>query len=198
MIKKLPIQNKYMKLFTINNKPTLTYTQIFIFFAGVVFATSVILAAQWFNENYTLRSPIVNPIQRRDISPIPEGEDVKVIIPPKEVEKPLESKIMPTTEPLQVAVVTAYSCGGEMTPEQKAMNCPNGTTATGTIPVPYKTIACDKDNLGRTFYLEGIGEVQCEDTGGAIQGSGRFDLYLPTYNEAIQFGTRKISYEEIN
>jgi len=82
-----------MKLFTINNKPTLTYSQIFIFFAGVVFATSVIFAVDWFHENYTLRSPLVNPIQKRIISPVQEGDDVKVISPPPTTKTPAPGRI---------------------------------------------------------------------------------------------------------
>lgn len=75
------------------------------------------------------------------------------------------------------------------------MNCPNGITATGTVPKPKKTVACDPSNLGRTFHLEGIGQVTCEDTGGAIKGAGRFDLYVDSIQEAKQWGVRNIPYE---
>ncbi|NBO60277.1 MAG: hypothetical protein EBU82_04805, partial [Flavobacteriia bacterium] len=79
----------------------------------------------------------------------------------------------------RIAVVTAYSCGGLTTDAEIDMNCPSlrnypqGRTATGTTPIPNKTVACDKANLGRTFHLEGVGEVTCEDVGGGIKGAGR-------------------------
>jgi len=99
-----------------------------------------------------------------------------------------------------IAIVTAYSCSGLTTDAEIDMNCPSlrnypeGRTTTGTTPIPYKTVACDKANLGRTFHLEGVGEVLCTDTGGSIIGSGRFDLYLPTVQEARKFGKREIAY----
>lgn len=97
----------------------------------------------------------------------------------------------------KVATVTAYTCDPSMTAKQKAMNCPNGITATGTKPVPNKTVACDRANLGRTFDIKGIGQVTCEDIGGAIKGPGRFDLYVSTYAEALAFGKQQIAYQEI-
>lgn len=78
------------------------------------------------------------------------------------------------------------------------MNCPNGITASGTKPKPYRTMACDPANMERVFHLDGIGEVKCTDTGGAIQGAGRFDLYVTDIAEAKQFGVQKINYQEIN
>lgn len=84
-----------------------------------------------------------------------------------------------------------------MTPAQKAMNCPNGITATGTVPVHKKTAACDPSNIGRAFHLDGIGKVVCEDTGGAIKGAGRFDLFLNSYAEAKAFGKQQIAYSVV-
>lgn len=101
---------------------------------------------------------------------------------------------------VKMALVTAYSCGGLVTEEEILMNCPSlknypeGRTANGTVPVPYKTVACDRANMGRRFVLAGIGEVICTDTGGAIQGEGRFDLYVSDVYEARQFGKQKIQY----
>lgn len=82
-----------------------------------------------------------------------------------------------------------------MTAAQKRMNCPNGITATGTVPKHKQTVACDPGNLGRTFTIEGIGQVRCEDTGGAIKGAGRFDLFLNSYAEAKTWGVRHLAYE---
>ena len=103
---------------------------------------------------------------------------------------------LPTPEP-KVAKVTAYSCGGIKTEAQRQMNCPNGITATGTVP-KFGTLACDRANLGRKFKLEGFNTVfTCEDRGGAINGSGRFDLYVETIQEAYQFGVQYLEYVEV-
>lgn len=100
-----------------------------------------------------------------------------------------------------VAKVTAYTCDPTMTPEQKAMNCPNGITASRTIPLPYKTAACDRKHLGKTFRIHGLGEVKCEDTGGLvndrIRGALAIDWLLPTHADAMEFGTRYLAYEEV-
>lgn len=110
-----------------------------------------------------------------------------------------------TTTPnvLRIAKVTAYSCGGLKTEEEIKMNCPSlkkypkGRTATGTTPRPNITVACDRSNLGKSFKLEGVGVVKCEDTGGSIKGKNRFDLYVETVQEARNWGIKNISYEEI-
>lgn len=98
---------------------------------------------------------------------------------------------------VRFATVTAYTCDTSMNAAQKAMNCPNGITATGTVPRHKQTAACDRGNLGRTFHVEGIGVIACEDTGGAIQGPGRFDLYVDTYAEAVAFGIQNIAYQQL-
>lgn len=109
----------------------------------------------------------------------------------------------PEQAPMKTAKVTAYSCGGLTTPEQIRMNCPSlkkypkGRTSSGTTPRPYITVACARANMGKKFYLEGIGEVVCEDTGGAIKGSGRFDLYVTNVQEARKFGVQTIKYREV-
>ena len=108
-------------------------------------------------------------------------------------------------EVLPTAKVTAYSCGGLKTEAEINMNCPSlwnypeGRTADGTAPVPYKTVACDRANLGKKFWLDIDGglEVKCTDTGGAILGKGRFDLYLPTVQDARQFGVQHVEYKEL-
>lgn len=100
--------------------------------------------------------------------------------------------------PKKTAKVTAYSCGGIETAEQRKMNCPNGVSATGKPLVPYKTVACDRANLHRKFYIDGIGEVTCVDVGGAIKGAGRFDLYVPDIQTAYAWGIREVAYQVIN
>jgi 3D (Asp-Asp-Asp) domain-containing protein len=114
---------------------------------------------------------------------------------------PTESPEEPVEEEVSYAKVTAYSCIGLETEAEIQMNCPSlkhaplGMTATGTTPRPYKTVACDRANLGRIFELEGIGKVKCEDTGGAINGAGRFDLYVTDVHEARQWGVRQVAYK---
>lgn len=95
------------------------------------------------------------------------------------------------------ALVTAYTCDSSMNSAQKAMNCPNGITATGTVPKHKQTAACDHANLGKQFYVDGIGVVTCEDLGGAIKGGNRFDLYLSSYTEAIAFGKKTLNYIQL-
>lgn len=76
-----------------------------------------------------------------------------------------------------------------MTPEQKALNCPNGITASGTVPLAGRTIACDASKLGSWLEVPTIGKRKCEDVGSAIKGN-RIDIYFDTYEEAIKFGKR--------
>lgn len=104
-----------------------------------------------------------------------------------------EPTSLPTPEP-KIAKITAYSCEGIKNEAERLMNCPNGITADGTKPVAYKTMACDRANLGRTFWIEGIGEVKCTDTGGAIKGPGRFDLYVHNIDTAYDWGVQQREY----
>jgi len=184
-----------MKIFTEENKTMYVVVGMTSLIIGIVATISVF----WFFTNYRLRSPFQNPIIRRDLTPIIENKSINVIpttTPTPKVSPAANSKT-------KTAIVTAYSCGGLTTDEEIDMNCPSlrnhpeGRTATGTTPVPNKTVACDRANLGRTFYLEGIGEVVCEDVGGMIQGSGRFDLYLETVQLARLFGRQNINYHLI-
>lgn len=79
-----------------------------------------------------------------------------------------------------------------MTPEQKALNCPNGRTATGTTPKAGRTLACGPSLKGKTIHLEGFGKRVCEDRGGAITDN-RVDVYVDTYAEAMKFGKREVT-----
>lgn len=133
-------------------------------------------------------------------------EENTITIPRAEVhvvEVAYAAEPQPTPEPMKTALVTAYSCGGLKTETEIKMNCPslkkypNGRTSTGTTPRPYITVACDRANTGRKFYLDGIGEVVCEDTGGAIKGAGRFDLYVTDVKEAREFGRQEVQYREV-
>ena len=114
----------------------------------------------------------------------------------QELEKDLESQAFVNVD--KIAEVTAYTCDPTMTPKQKAVNCPNGVTASGQKPTAGLTIACDRANLGKTFDIQGIGERTCTDIGGAVKGSGRFDLFVDTLDEAINFGKQNLKYKLLN
>jgi 3D (Asp-Asp-Asp) domain-containing protein len=71
------------------------------------------------------------------------------------------------------------------------------TTAMGTRPIPYQTIAVDpkviplgtklviKDSYGNTYH------VLATDTGGAIKGN-KIDMVCPTHNDANNWGRRPV------
>lgn len=113
----------------------------------------------------------------------------------------VEAISTPTPEPeWKTAKVTAYSCIGITDKYHLEMNCPSlkydpkGRTSDGTNPIPYKTMACDRANMGRKFEIKGIGIVKCTDTGGAIKGAGRFDLYVEDINTAYKWGVQYPEY----
>ena len=161
-----------------------------IFSLGILFLfISVVLAVVFFGsqENDEL------------ISPIPNGASLHVVsvAHASEIEQPVA-----TSEPVKTAKVTAYSCGGLKTEAEIRMNCPSlfsgePTTADGSVPKPYKTVACDRANLGKYFEIESVGRVKCTDTGGAIKGAGRFDLYVTDVQEARQWGVKQLEYTVI-
>lgn len=74
--------------------------------------------------------------------------------------------------------------------------CNNGNpskTATGDIPIPYKTVAVDPKviPLGTRLKIMSpngkVYNVVANDTGGAIKGN-KIDIVCPTHNEALQWG----------
>lgn len=165
------------------------------FFTGLLVGALITFGLCLYFDNLWLRSLYDNspePICRenlcRDLSSEVSLHRIE-IVPKVEASEP------------KMATITAYSCGGLTTQAEIDMNCPslrysqNGRTANGTEPIPYKTMACDPHNMGRKFLIEGIGEVTCTDTGGAIRGSGRFDIFLPTVEEAREFGVQYLEYE---
>jgi len=70
-------------------------------------------------------------------------------------------------------------------------------TATGTWP-SRGTVAVDPNviPLGSVLYVEGYGPAVAADTGGDIKGQ-RIDLYMDSYEEAIQFGRREVQVEVV-
>lgn len=92
----------------------------------------------------------------------------------------------PPMEPLGTYEVTAYA-GDEI-------------TATGTVPVPYRTVAVDPQviPLGTVLYIEGVGEVVAEDTGSAVKGKV-IDIYLPgTEAETRSWGRQSRQVWRVN
>ena len=67
-------------------------------------------------------------------------------------------------------------------------NGENYETASQRTPVPYQTVAVDPDviPLGTRLYIEGIGEVRADDTGGAVKG--RVIDYHVGSDDADSFG----------
>lgn len=91
----------------------------------------------------------------------------------------------PQTQALGEFEITAYSYSegyGE-----------NYQTASGAIPKPYYTVAVDPAviPLGSTLYIEGIGEVKAQDTGGAVKGQV-IDLHIG-HDDCDSFGRQKRS-----
>ena len=91
--------------------------------------------------------------------------------------------------------------GGEVahtyTMEATAYTWTGYRTATGTWP-SRGTIATDPRviPLGTELYIEGYGPAVAADTGGDIKGQ-RVDLYMDSYEEAIQFGRREVQVEAV-
>lgn len=161
---------------------------LFIGFALLMTFILTVLAVIHFNQD-----------QEELLSPIPNGASLHVVSVAHASE--IEQSVA-TPEPVKTAKVTAYSCGGLKTEAEIRMNCPSlfsgePTTADGSVPQPYKTVACDRANLGKYFEIESVGRVKCTDTGGAIKGAGRFDLYVTDVQEARQWGVKQLEYKVI-
>jgi len=79
--------------------------------------------------------------------------------------------------------------------EATAYTWTENRTATGTWP-SRGTVAVDPRviPLGSELYVEGYGPAVAADTGGDIKGQ-RIDLYMESYEEAIQFGRRQVLVE---
>jgi 3D (Asp-Asp-Asp) domain-containing protein len=85
-----------------------------------------------------------------------------------------------TKDDLGTFEITAYS--------YNEGNGENYYTASQRNPVPYYTVAVDPNiiPLGTHLYIEGIGEVRADDTGGAVKG--RVIDYHVGYDETDSFG----------
>ena len=184
MTKELNIDNKLIK-------KVLIITGI----SGLTLGLLIVALVQvnnFYKDNYLeFRSPLQSPIVVK-AREMPQNDEIE-----EEVDDSQQEEQEAETAEIKVGRITAYSCGGITTEAERKMNCPNGITATGTTPKPYHTMACDRANLGKQFEINGH-IWTCEDTGGAIEGEGRFDIYLETVDEARQFGVQYLAYKLVN
>ncbi len=83
-----------------------------------------------------------------------------------------------------VFVVTAYATGCD--------SKPGALTRSGKPPVVGLTVAADPKviPLGSLVYIEGVGEREVHDTGGAVKGR-RLDLFMASCGEARLFGRQQ-------
>lgn len=83
--------------------------------------------------------------------------------------------------------------------------CDYGATASGTTTTEGRTLAATPSDYGKKAFLylddgDGIirqqnfiGEYVCEDTGGEpIKKGYVVDIYIPDYDECIQFGAKRV------
>ncbi len=83
-----------------------------------------------------------------------------------------------------------YQYSSEITLRATAYTHTGCCTATGIMP--YRGIIAVDPNvipLGTKLYIEGYGFALAADTGGAIKGN-RIDLFMNSYNDAINWGIR--------
>ena len=78
----------------------------------------------------------------------------------------------------------------------------SGTTAIGIdlrSNPNQKVIAVDPNviPLGSRVWVEGYGEAIAGDTGGAIKGN-KIDVFIPTRNEALQWGRKQVRLKILN
>lgn len=153
----------------------------------------------FYKDHYLeFRSPLQSPIAVKDRQ-LPQNGEIEEEVE-ESTQEPEKEEIVQAEE-VKIAKVSAYSCGGLTTEAEIRMNCPSllsgePKTATGSTPIPNKTMACDRANLGKQFEIDGQVWV-CNDLGGSIVGENRFDLYLETVDEARQFGVQYLAYSEI-
>jgi 3D (Asp-Asp-Asp) domain-containing protein len=86
---------------------------------------------------------------------------------------------------------TVYSSGPNKGKPKKV-----GITASGTH-AHKGTIAADRRYypFGTQMYIPGYGAGRVEDTGGAIQGPARIDLFFETHQQAMAWGRKKVSVQ---
>jgi 3D (Asp-Asp-Asp) domain-containing protein len=74
----------------------------------------------------------------------------------------------------------------------------DGITASGLKVEEKRTLACPPQYpFGTRISIEGVGELRCEDRGGAIKGN-HFDIYMETKKDAFTFGRRNLLAEVLH
>ena len=81
--------------------------------------------------------------------------------------------------------------------ELTAYTATGNPTADGTMPSIGVTVACNDPSLWhRWIYIEGYGTYYCHDTG--AMSANVIDLFVGSYDEAIQFGRRSANVYLVN
>lgn len=142
----------------------------------------------------------------------PEAQPQAAPAPAVETPAPTPAESTPapeeTTAPAESApaVEAAAPSGKELTVEATAYTATcegcSGITATGInlIDNPnQKVISVDPSviPLGSKVYVEGYGEAIAGDTGGAIKGN-KIDVFIPSKQEAINFGRKQLKVTILN
>ncbi|TDL70988.1 LysM peptidoglycan-binding domain-containing protein [Rhodococcus qingshengii] len=141
----------------------------------------------------------------------PAAETPTESAPAVEVSAPVESAPAPTIEapaPAESAPAAeaAAPSSKEIIVEATAYTAScegcSGITATGInlLENPNaKVISVDPSviPLGSKVYVEGYGEAIAGDTGGAIKGN-KIDIFIPTKQEAINFGRKQVKVTILN
>ena len=117
----------------------------------------------------------------------------EVLLPMTDTNQPKQTHIRHTVkkpkllkETKEKYLITAYTA-----------NCKgcSGITASGKRPVKGVTVACPPSlSLGTWIRIDGLGERRCDDRGGAIKGR-HIDLYMTSYEKAIEFGVQRRAVE---
>lgn len=73
----------------------------------------------------------------------------------------------------------------------------HGITKSGRLAKAGRTVACGKELLNKTIWIEGVGERTCDDTGSKIS-AGRVDLYFTDHQAALNFGVKRARVYTLN
>ena len=122
--------------------------------------------------------------------------------------KETETVEVKVERPVEYVELTCTKCEPEPTPTYKEMKviatayCPcekccgksDGITSTGVKAKANRTVAADPNILPYgTEILCGMGEFVVEDTGGALKGKNRIDIFFDTHEEALKFGRQELT-----
>jgi 3D (Asp-Asp-Asp) domain-containing protein len=134
---------------------------------------------------------------------VPSGikDEVTPLLGANEVVQPLDNELLPgdryflsqlPNEAEKALPGPENKKGGRYIEIEATAYCLKGTMANGK-QVHKGAISVDPRfiPLGTEGYIEGIGDVIAEDTGGKIRGN-IVDIWMPTYEEAMAWGRRKV------